>query len=235
MNIGAFFSGGISPYWPHAVLIGVSLLGSVAVTWGLIREEKLWSVTALLIVGGVIIEALCTLLLFGFDEGISDAQQSELTKADRALVAEIERNTLRGLTKDQYEAIQSLKGKLSAVRILWSPILDSYLFALDIADAFKDAGIKVYSPSGRLPLTLPMEAAPPDLWGVGTTLYDPSSTPGEGPIFSALQRADLVGGAMARPNFAASWQPDIPIIIIGARGMLPAHPSYSPKNPFSPN
>lgn len=85
MNIGAFFSGGIAPYWPHFILIGASLVGSAAVTWGLVREsEEFWTLPNLLIIGGVVIEALCTILLLGFDEGISNAQQSTIIELMRA-------------------------------------------------------------------------------------------------------------------------------------------------------
>ncbi len=86
MNIGAFFSGGVDPYWPHFALIGVSLLGSAAVTWGLVRDaENFWSLTNLLIIGGVVLEAICTILLFGFDEGISNSQQSKIIALETRL------------------------------------------------------------------------------------------------------------------------------------------------------
>ena len=49
----------------------------MAVAWGIIREsERFWSLTTLLVVVGVAVEAICTILLFGFDEGITSALQS---------------------------------------------------------------------------------------------------------------------------------------------------------------
>jgi len=86
MNVGSLFSGEVAPYWPHLVFIGVSLLGAAAVTWGLVREaDKFWSLTNLLIIGGVVLEAICTILLFRFDEGISDTQQSKIIALETRL------------------------------------------------------------------------------------------------------------------------------------------------------
>jgi hypothetical protein len=86
MHISTFFSGEVSSFWPHAVLLTTSVLASGAVAWGIIREaENLWSLTTLLVVGGVALEAICTLFLFGFDEGISKAQQSKIIALERQL------------------------------------------------------------------------------------------------------------------------------------------------------
>jgi hypothetical protein len=77
--MGGFFSGEMASGWPHFWLLTVSVLGSAAVAWGIIREaEKVWSLTTLLVVGGVFVEAICTLLLFGFDEGISSKQEKTI-------------------------------------------------------------------------------------------------------------------------------------------------------------
>jgi hypothetical protein len=89
--MGGFFSGEMSPGWPHFWLLTVSVLGSAAVAWGIIREaEKVWSLTTLLVVGGVAVEAICTLLLFDFDEGISSKQQKTI-EAQRDQIISLER------------------------------------------------------------------------------------------------------------------------------------------------
>jgi hypothetical protein len=89
--MGGFFSGEMSPGGPHFWLLTVSVLGSAAVAWGIIREaEKVWSLTTLLVVGGVAVEAICTLLLFDFDEGISSKQQKTI-EAQRDQIISLER------------------------------------------------------------------------------------------------------------------------------------------------
>jgi hypothetical protein len=72
-----FFSGTLDATGPHAVLISICVAGGIAVGLGIILEaEKFWSVPTMLVVFGVAFEAICTILLFGFDEGISSAQQN---------------------------------------------------------------------------------------------------------------------------------------------------------------
>lgn len=85
-----FVSGGLDPLWPHVVLLSVSVLASVAVAVGIIFERPKYSssihrVAFWLIVGGVAIEALCTIFLFVFDEGISGAQQSKIIALETKL------------------------------------------------------------------------------------------------------------------------------------------------------
>jgi hypothetical protein len=81
--ITAFISGGMDPFWPHFILLSVSVLSSFAVAAGIILEspkypESLHGIANKLVIGGVAIEALCTIGLFVFDEGISNAQQSAI-------------------------------------------------------------------------------------------------------------------------------------------------------------
>jgi hypothetical protein len=66
-----FFSGSMEPSWPHAILLTAAISASFAVAAGIVLENPKWSLANVLVVGGVAVEAACTLLLFGFDEGIS--------------------------------------------------------------------------------------------------------------------------------------------------------------------
>jgi hypothetical protein len=76
--MSGFFSGAADPFWPHAILLTVAIVASFAVAFGIVLENPKVTVANVLVVGGVAIEAVCTLLLFGFDEGISSAQQSAI-------------------------------------------------------------------------------------------------------------------------------------------------------------
>jgi hypothetical protein len=84
--ISLFFGGALDPTWPHVVLIGGSIVGGALVGLGVVLEApKILSVPVAAVVVGVVIEAACTLLLFGFDEGISGAQQSRIIALDTEL------------------------------------------------------------------------------------------------------------------------------------------------------
>jgi hypothetical protein len=77
-----FISGELAPFWPHAGLLSVSVLASFAVGIGILLERpqyaSLHKTAFWLVIGGIAVEALCTILLFAFDEGISSAQQSKI-------------------------------------------------------------------------------------------------------------------------------------------------------------
>jgi len=83
--MSAFFSGSLNPFWPHVTLLSVAIAASFAVAVGIVMENPKWSLANVLVVGGVAFEAVCTLLLFGFDEGISDAQQSKIIALETKL------------------------------------------------------------------------------------------------------------------------------------------------------
>jgi len=99
-----FFSGEADPLWPHVVLLTVSVLSSFAVAGGIILESPKYSasvhrIATWLVIGGVAIEALCTIFLFVFDEGISNAQQEKIIALERRLAS-------RGLSPDQIVKIR---------------------------------------------------------------------------------------------------------------------------------
>jgi hypothetical protein len=82
-----FFGGSLDPTWPHVILIAGSIVGGALVGLGVILEApKIFSVPVAAVFIGVIIEAACTLLLFGFDEGISQSQQNRIASLDQQLL-----------------------------------------------------------------------------------------------------------------------------------------------------
>jgi hypothetical protein len=106
-SIVQLFSGELDPTVPQLILIGGSIAGGALVGLGVILEaHKIFSLPTLSVIIGVVLEAACTLLLFEFDEGISRAQQSKIV----AMQA-------RSWTKDQFSALQALKGKVTDIGV----------------------------------------------------------------------------------------------------------------------
>ena len=100
--ISTFFSGSVDPFWPHFILLGCAIIGGIAVGLGIIMESEKWSLATILVVIGVATEAVFTIMLFLFDEGISSAQQSRITDLDTQLVARTkELLEVRKLTADR--------------------------------------------------------------------------------------------------------------------------------------
>ena len=99
-----FFSGEVDPFWPHIVLLSLSVLASFAVGAGIIFESpdypSLHRIANKLVIAGVVVEAACTIVLFVFDEGISSAQQEKIISLESRLAA-------RTLTVEQQHAITS--------------------------------------------------------------------------------------------------------------------------------
>jgi hypothetical protein len=103
--MSGFFSGSFDPSWPHAVLLTAAIVASFAVAAGIVMENPKWSLANALVVGGVAIEAVCTLLLFGFDEGISSAQQSKIIALQTRLLEVAQRTANRHITPEESKAM----------------------------------------------------------------------------------------------------------------------------------
>jgi hypothetical protein len=88
--IRAFFSGEVSAFWPHFWLLGGATLGGIAVGLGIIletpeRPSRKQRVAMWLVIIGIVIEPICTLVLFAFDEGVSQAQQDKIIALEKRL------------------------------------------------------------------------------------------------------------------------------------------------------
>lgn len=196
-------------------------LGWLLLVWSLGSEVFLG--TAIFALDGLIAQIQRYEIASLIDAG--NRQQSKLSETERALFDEVERNTLRGLTKEQFDSILSLRGQIDGIRIFWSPTLDAFNFATEIGLAFRTAEIKVESPNAAIPLTNKTPGdAPRDLWVVGNSLYVPPGFPTL--LGETLGRVNLMNGGGAMPDFAAKWEPKLPILIVGVRSMIPTHPSY---------
>jgi hypothetical protein len=100
--MSGFFSGSADPFWPHVILLTVAILASFAVAGGIVLENPKATIANVLVVGGVAIEAVCTVLLFGFDEGISGAQQSKIIDQQAQI---IRLTTPRNLSPDAVKRV----------------------------------------------------------------------------------------------------------------------------------
>jgi hypothetical protein len=152
----SFFSGGVDPGWPHGILLSITVLASFAVATGILLERPKYPeaehrTATWLVLCGVAIEAICTIVLFVFDEGISSRQQSAI---------EIQRDKIIELDKRIAEDQQSLiwlqmprhlgqvakcreilraSPKGATVRILWRlDVSDGDSFAFFISTCFTD-------------------------------------------------------------------------------------------------
>jgi hypothetical protein len=102
--VSRFWSGGFEPFWPHVALLTLSVLASFSVGGGIIFERPKYSavihrVAFWLVVVGIAIEAVCTIFLFVFDEGISTDQKSRI-------------DAQQSVIRDQNEEIKALYGQL---------------------------------------------------------------------------------------------------------------------------
>jgi len=102
---GEFFSGSFEPFWPHSALLTTAIVASFAVAAGIVLENPKFSLANVLVVGGVAVEAACTLLLFGFDEGISGRQQSTIDAQQKTIISLEKKLAPRVLSDDQQAAL----------------------------------------------------------------------------------------------------------------------------------
>jgi hypothetical protein len=183
-----FFSGTLDPDWPHAILIGGAIVGSIIVAFGIVLEaEKLFSLPTVLVVGGVSIEAIFTLLLFGFDEGISSNQQSTIQAQNSEIIALEKRLAARILSDEQAAAIaekvKPFAGQVFQVIPYWKNP-ESLSFANRIAGILISSGWKLDQPTAFTTLVgvltginVEIDAGETEeVKGAATTLFDALSS-----------------------------------------------------------
>jgi len=106
-----FFGGALDPTWPHFILIAGTILGGALVGLGVILEApKILSLPVAAVFVGIVIEAACTLSLFGFDEGISGSQLTKIIALEEELAP-------RSLTDEQVNRIGDKLLKFAGRRV----------------------------------------------------------------------------------------------------------------------
>jgi hypothetical protein len=146
--VSAFTSGGLEPFWPHFVLLSLSILASFAVGAGIIFESPKYSAAAhqvalWLVIVGVVAEAACTICLFVFDEGISGAQQSKIIALENRLAA---RSLLDGQFSDVVKRLKQFNGQEFDILTYWKNP-ESLAITNRIYDALLKAGWKYDKPT----------------------------------------------------------------------------------------
>ena len=207
--LSSFFSGDADPTWPHVILLSVTVLASFAVAAGIIFEspkysESIHRAATRLVIGGVAVEAVCTIFLFVFDEGISNAQQSKIIALETQIAP-------RSLTKEQYDAIQTLKGRVPAINLAVENDSECLIFSSILIRALSNAGIKV-----------DMYSLPPDIhFSSGLVVYDPHMFSDDSAgklIFDAVSNRGLTARIKsARLPDALDIPRDMPAILVYER------------------
>src|SRR5437868_1817550 len=108
--LSAFFDGTAEPFWPHFWLLTISIVAAFGVGAGIILESPKYSasthrIATGLVLGGIAIESLCTVCLFAFDEGISNAQQSTIRAQNDKIIALETRLVPRTLSEAQVKLL----------------------------------------------------------------------------------------------------------------------------------
>jgi hypothetical protein len=136
----------------------------------------------------------------------------------------------RSLSKEQFDEIQTLKGKISQVNLATEDNLESKMFAGLLATALQKAGITVRG------YNLP----PGHRGNTGLVLYDqyafsnPHGEPTKGePLYGVLMRAKLFfGTVVSRLPDALAIPPDVPAIFVVEKPSLPyaSTPYFGPPD-----
>jgi hypothetical protein len=215
-----FVSGDLEPFWPHVSLLSLSVLASIAVGAGIIFERPKYSpvihrVAFWLVVGGVVIEAVCTIFLFVFDEGISEAQQSKIIALETRLTPRHFSDVQKATLANRMKKFPDTKFAMSA-----AGGAEAENFAIEVADALTTAGwqwinwplggIAVNPPGGRPQIGLDLMA------GTETHIFHQAQAPIATELFRVLSAAGFKNQwvllSPANPNVA-----DVVIIIIGSK------------------
>jgi hypothetical protein len=75
--LSAVLSGTAEPFWPHLLLLSISIAAAFTVGAGILLEAPKYSaaihrLAIWLVLGGIAVESVCTVFLFVFDERISN-------------------------------------------------------------------------------------------------------------------------------------------------------------------
>jgi hypothetical protein len=194
-------------------LLGGDVLATLAVGFGIVWEGgpmEVHHVAHRLVIWGVIVETLCSVALFTFDEGINSVQQTKIL----ALEA-------RPWSKANFDALQKLKGKVTDVGVYSERgCIECGLFAWHIELALHAAGVRLYA-----------DDSIDWMRGTGIMVRLPKGSDlANNPLFVALRDAGLNPGVGFHNETA--WSPvrtDIPVIFVGEKFPLLAEFPFFPS------
>lgn len=201
--------------WGHwcAGIVVVGLIVEIALIWlGLssLREKIGATVADAMIAIGVALE-------IAFAARLSSCQHEIANRLRRQL-------TRRSVSKEQYEAIQTVQGRLRTLGIGYLQNTECFLFAMALQRAFSDAGVDVR--------TFPMPLATFGSGGLG--LIDPNgATNGFEPLKSIALDTKLGDGLFVMMPVSSNvpgMPEDTPAILVYDKPRLPSA-SYEPPLP----
>jgi hypothetical protein len=136
----------------HIYLLGGAVFGTILVAAGIIWESGPLSVREIatrLVIWGVVVETLCSVTLFAFDEGVSVAQQSTIEAQNTEIISLQKRLAARTLSDEQLgaiaERIKSFSGQSFQVIAYWKNP-ESLAFANRIGDTLLKANWVIDQP-----------------------------------------------------------------------------------------
>jgi hypothetical protein len=113
----------------HAALLGGAIVASFIVAVGIVMEShKFWALATLLVLGGVSAEAVLTISLFMYDEGISREQQSTIEAQNREIIALQKKIASRSFTDGDVRAFSDKLKPFSGT------FVDVYIFPAGTPD-----------------------------------------------------------------------------------------------------
>jgi hypothetical protein len=209
-----------------AFLVHMYLLaGDVLATW-VVAAGILWEhgpadvrkVADRLVIWGVVAETLCSVALFTFDEGISAAQQSKIIALETQLAP-------RFLDKTQFDAIQSVKGKVKSVYVMPEASVEPQFLAYSLINALQYADVDVT-----------ILRSPQGMYGTGIEIWYPDEEYANGHVEKqALTKALFDAGLNPGSGNLKYMLPelpmprDTPVIFVGEKYPFPVpKPIYIP-------
>jgi hypothetical protein len=118
--------------WQHSVLLGGAILGGVLVGVGILKDSKEWSVGAVLVLIGVVIEPIFTIGLFLYDESVSRDQKATI----------VQLLSRRVLSPEQKELIAQVANRYPSLTFLTvtTPEDEPWGFVMELAALLKSDG-----------------------------------------------------------------------------------------------
>ncbi len=221
-TFNGLISGTLNSYWTHFWLLAGAFILEIIVGVGIALEAN-WPMSRRqiiatgLVIGGIILGIMFTLGLFIFDEAISSTQQQKIIALETELAP-------RNWTKEQFDALQTLKGKLPGVGIAWERYCTECMqYAELIQIALHEAGAQIYQDPSYDPGALSSDT--------GIELILPVTADlSSDPIVAAFKAAGL--NPMTRHHVVefSTIKTDIPVVVVGERYRryirFPYYPNY---------
>jgi hypothetical protein len=134
--------------------------------------------------------------------------KDDLQKQKQELTAEIAKRRARTLTKEQFEALQALRGKVDEINVMYESGVEPSLFASQIINALMDAGVHVA-----------IYPAPPGMAWTGNMFYWTGFTndPKDDPLLGPFVKANLYGGYGQINALSGQFPKDAPLLMVGER------------------